>query len=711
VAVGTPPRSPAGWVAAALLRSYGQILFSRNLLAGALVAAVLALVPGLFLLTLLAIAVAALAAWLFGLGGDAIREGGPGCIAVLTTLALALFDPGGGSPVVLVVLGAVFSVLFLASFQAMFASLSLPTHALPFVAATWVVHLAARLMPAGTSFAEFVHPWAFLPPWVHSTSPLDLPAILLFQHGTLAGLLVLLALAVHSRISLVLAVLGAVVALGTQRWLRPGLPSSDADLTAAFNAMLAAMAMGGVWFVPQPSAIALAAVAALLASVTSYALFPLLATFSLPVISLPFVLVVLLLLTAARMRQHDRRPRSTIPGANPEQALAAHLVHMRRFGNLPWLPFRLPFRGEWFVSQGHDGEHTHQGLWRHGLDFEGVAAGGKPYQGEGKELRDFVCYGLPVVAAGSGTVALVEDGIPDNRIGEINPQDNWGNAVVLAHGPALFSVYAHLQPKSLRVKVGDVVTPGMELGRCGNSGRSPTPHLHFQIQRSKHLGSPTIAFEFGDVILRQADVWELGTHLVPKEGSTVRPVQRDDSLARALTFVPGTTYVLEANPGSRRELAEVEIDLRGRRYLRSPLGKLYFDAYDSALVLTGYAGSPSSLLRYLLLSSARVPFDSAAEIAWKDSLPRRLLLPGILRALADLSSVVVPTIGRIDVDYRLRRDAGRATLFGTSARWSAETTIDLGSGQQTIAIDHRAHRGARTTMTLRKLASDEKESA
>jgi murein DD-endopeptidase MepM/ murein hydrolase activator NlpD/urea transporter len=708
VAVTLAPRSLASGVLASFLRSYGQILFSRNLVTGALVATAIAITPSLFLLTLLAIAVAALASWLFGLGGEAIREGGPGCIAVLTTLALALFAPGGGSPVVLVVLGAIFSVLFLASFQAMLSSLSLPTHALPFVAATWVVHLAARLMPAGVPFSDYLQPWSALPDWVHGPSILDLPAILLFQHGILAGVLVLLALAVHSRIALLLAMLGAGTAVVAQRWLRPGLPADVADTTAAFNAMLVAMAIGGVWFVPQPSAILLAAVAALISAVATYALFPVLAGFALPVVSLPFVLTVLLLLMAARMRQHDQRPRSAIPGAHPEESLAAHLVHLRRFGNLPWLPFRLPFRGEWFVSQGHDGQHTHKGLWRHGLDFEGVAAGGKPFQGEGKEPRDFACYGLPVVAAGSGTVALVEDGIPDNRIGEINPQDNWGNAVVIAHGPALFSVYAHLQAKSLRVKVGDVVTPGMEIGRCGNSGRSPTPHLHFQIQRSKHLGSPTIAFEFGDVIFRRDDVPRLGTHLVPDEGSAVRAVQRDDTLARALTFVPGATYVLEASPGNRKELAQVEIDLRGRRCLRSPLGKLYFDAYDSALVLTGFAGAPRSLLRYLLLSSARVPFDSAAEIAWTDSLPRRLLLPGVLRAIADLSSVVVPDIGRVDVDYRLKRDTGRVVLSGISPHWSAETTIDLSNGSQAISIDHR---GAKSTLSLRKLGPGNKEAA
>ncbi len=693
---------------AALLRPYGQVLFSRSLATGALVAAAVALTPSLFVLTLLAIGVASLAAWLFGLGTEAIEEGGPGCIAVLTTLALALFAPGGGSPVVLVVLGAVLSVLFLASFQAMFTSLSLPTHALPFVAATWTVHLAARLMPAGAPFSAYSQPWSFLPDWVHGASILDLPAILLFQHGILAGLLVLLAVAVHSRISLVLAVLGAGIAVLAQRWLRPGQPAEVADTIAAFNAMLVAMAIGGVWFVPQPSAILLAAVAAMISAVATYALFPVLAVASLPVVSLPFVLTVLLFLTAARMRQHDRRPRSTIPGERPEESLAAHLVHLRRFGNLPWLPFRLPFRGEWLVSQGHDGQHTHQGLWRHGLDFEGIGPGGKPFQGEGRELRDYACYGLPVVAAGSGTVALVADGVPDNRIGEINPQDNWGNAVVIAHGPALFSVYAHLQAKSLRVKVGDVVTPGMEVGRCGSSGRAPTPHLHFQIQRSKHLGSPTIAFEFGDVIFRRDETPRLGTHLVPEEGSTVRAVQRDDNLARALTFVPGSTYALETSIGNRKELAQVEIDLRGRRSLRSPLGRLYFDAYDSALVLTGFVGAPRSLLRYLLLSSARVPFDSAAEIAWTDSLPRRLLLPGVLRGIADLSSVVAPDIGRIDVEYRLKRDTGRAMLSGSSPHWSAKTSIDLNDGTQTISIDHR---GTNTVLTLRKLASGHKESA
>jgi murein DD-endopeptidase MepM/ murein hydrolase activator NlpD len=496
-------------------------------------------------------------------------------------------------------------------------------------------------MPAGGSFAEFFQPWRILPDWAQAPSWLDLPAILVFGQGRLAGLLVSFAIAVHSRIALLLAAVGALTALGVQHVFRPGMPTSGLDTIAAFNAMLAAMAIGGMWFVPQPSAIVLSGAAAVLAALTSYALSSVLAPFSLPVISLPFVLTVLLLLTAARLRERDRWPRSAVPASHPEEVLARHLTHLRRFGNLPWLPFRLPFRGEWFVSQGHDGLHTHQGLWRHGLDFEGAGPDGRAYRGAGRELRDYVCYGLPVVAAGAGLVALVEDGVVDNRIGEIDLHSNWGNAVVISHGAALFSVYAHLQARSIKVKVGDVVTPGMDIGRCGNSGRSPTPHLHFQVQRAKHLGSPTIAFDFGDVIVRRDGVSEMGTHLVPDQGSSVRPIQRDESLARLFTFIPGASYELRAKPGGAAEIARVEIDLRGARYLQSALGKLYFDAYENGLVLTSYAGAPGSLLRFLLFTAARVPFDAAAELTWTDSLPRRLLLPRFLRGLSDLLSVVV----------------------------------------------------------------------
>src|SRR5207253_5277058 len=41
--------------------------------------------------------------------------------------------------------------------------------------------------------------------------------------------------------------------------------------------------------------------------------------------------------------------------------------------------------------------------------------------------------------------------------------------------------YAHVQPGSLRVKVGDRVKRGQVVALLGNSGNSTEPHVHFQI--------------------------------------------------------------------------------------------------------------------------------------------------------------------------------------------------------------------------------------
>ena len=56
-----------------------------------------------------------------------------------------------------------------------------------------------------------------------------------------------------------------------------------------------------------------------------------------------------------------------------------------------------------------------------------------------------------------------------------------GNYVLLDIGGGHFASYAHFQPNSLKVKVGDKVKLGQVLGLVGNSGNSDLPHLHFHI--------------------------------------------------------------------------------------------------------------------------------------------------------------------------------------------------------------------------------------
>jgi murein DD-endopeptidase MepM/ murein hydrolase activator NlpD len=149
-------------------------------------------------------------------------------------------------------------------------------------------------------------------------------------------------------------------------------------------------------------------------------------------------------------------------------------------------PLGLPFRGEWLVFWGGDkaelNHHVEHPSQRRAADLVIVDATGKTHRGDGKALKDYFAYGQDVLAMADGVVVTVVDGVPDNPPGELNPYFAPGNMVVLRHEGELYSVYAHLSPGSVKVKVGDKVRRGRSLGACGNSGNSSEPHLHVQLQ-------------------------------------------------------------------------------------------------------------------------------------------------------------------------------------------------------------------------------------
>ena len=86
-----------------------------------------------------------------------------------------------------------------------------------------------------------------------------------------------------------------------------------------------------------------------------------------------------------------------------------------------------------------------------------------------------------------GVVSNLKDGLHNKvRTTERNNRaitlDNVvGNYVVLDLGPRHFALYAHVQPGSLKVKVGAQVKTGQVLALLGNSGNCDAPHLHFHL--------------------------------------------------------------------------------------------------------------------------------------------------------------------------------------------------------------------------------------
>jgi len=139
---------------------------------------------------------------------------------------------------------------------------------------------------------------------------------------------------------------------------------------------------------------------------------------------------------------------------------------------------------------------------RFAIDWMQIGPDRRLFHGDAKSNANYYGYGAEVLAVADGNVSDLKDGLPDNvgsneRSGRTITIDNAaGNYVIVDLGRGRFALYAHLQPGSLRVKVGDKVSAGQVLARLGNSGNSDAPHLHFQLMDSNSpLGSEGIAYE------------------------------------------------------------------------------------------------------------------------------------------------------------------------------------------------------------------------
>ena len=60
--------------------------------------------------------------------------------------------------------------------------------------------------------------------------------------------------------------------------------------------------------------------------------------------------------------------------------------------------------------------------------------------------------------------------------------DIGGNRIILKHTPNEYSAICHLMPGSIKVQKGQTVKRGDVIAKCGNSGNTTEPHVHFQIQ-------------------------------------------------------------------------------------------------------------------------------------------------------------------------------------------------------------------------------------
>ena len=152
---------------------------------------------------------------------------------------------------------------------------------------------------------------------------------------------------------------------------------------------------------------------------------------------------------------------------------------------------RLPFDGQWYVFWGgHDIARNYHAVSRgQRFAYDLVKrVDGSSHRGDGSALEDYYCWNQKILAPARGTVLEVVDGLPDQAIGTRNPDAIAGNHVMLDLGNGEYALLAHLRQGSVAVKTGQQVAAGDELGRCGNSGNTSEPHLHFHLQDAPQFG-------------------------------------------------------------------------------------------------------------------------------------------------------------------------------------------------------------------------------
>lgn len=606
-----------------VLFSYAQIFFSNRKWFGAIALISTFIYPVFGLAALLGVILSNLIAYLLKFDSLKIKSGFYGFNGILFGLAVVYYfqiTPFLLLLVLIFIIITFFTSAVLENYLA--AAFNLPGLSLPFILSLYIFLIFLSnynfINPTNINFSdpEFIQSLPF-----YIKAYFKSVALILFQPSILSGIILVFGILIFSRILFLLSIFAFVLNALFLSLLLPQAPESLLILSG-FNSILTGFALGGSLILPSKKSFLLVIVATLTVIIFTGFFIKLFQSTYLPILVLPFNFIVLSVLYSLKFRkdQTDLVLLYFTPGS-PEENHYYHVNKRARFDKFKFVYPELPFYGEWMVSQGISGEFTHKDDWKYAWDFVVVDEKNKQYDYEGFQLTDYYCYRLPVTAPLDGEVVLLTESTPNNKIGDINTDKNWGNTVILKHEYGLFSSVSHLEPNSIKVKEGDKVKKGDLLALCGNSGRSPYPHIHFQFQASEKLGDTTFLFPFAHFIEKNRDKLILKTFDYPLEGTVIQNLDTHKSLKKAFDFKYGDSLDFEymVNEKIITETWNVGIDMYNTYYIINQFGDIvYFYSSNKIFYINSYAGSKTSALYYFYIAALQVPLSFHKNLLWKD---------------------------------------------------------------------------------------------
>ncbi len=629
---------------AGILNSYSQVFFSdKKLFAGLLLIVTFidsyAGICGLF-----SVLVTNAVSYWFGFDKRQINKGMYGFNSLLVGLGLGIYFSPGWLLFFILFIAALLTLFISVSLEGVIGKYALPYLSISFILSFWIVSLATREFTAlgisergiyslnemyiigGKSLVQLYQWWnSVYIPFSVKTYFISLGAIF-FQFNVLSGILISVGLLYYSRIAFSLSILGFYSAY--LFYLLIGANITELSYSyIGFNFILTSIAIGGFFIIPSKLSYLWTIILMPMVVILVVSLNRLFINFGLPIYSLPFNVVVLLFLYILKFRivAKDSLSEVVIQQNSPEKNLYSFRNYLSRFKQKTPVSLQLPFFGAWQVTQAHNGEHTHKGLWQHAWDFMILDEDQKIYKNDGDFLEDYYCYGKAVVAPADGYVDDLIDNIPDNIIGEVDTKNNWGNTIIIRHTDHLYTKLSHLVPESFTVKKGDKVVAGQIVGKCGNSGRSPYPHLHFQVQATPFIGSPTIDYPIGHYLLKGKAGKVLFSFSRPQLNDVISNISVTPLLQKAFHLIPGKMFSWQIDNGIEQTKARWEIKTNdyNQTYIEclKTNSQAFFEEDGALLFFTYFKGDKSSLLYYFYLAAYKIQTGFYQDLELFDQYP------------------------------------------------------------------------------------------
>lgn len=677
-----------------ILLSYSQVFFSKQK-SFALILLLVTFFDWIAGLSgLIAVFVANLAAIVIGFRKHTVAQGFYGFNSLLVGLGMGVFYQPGIEFFFVLVFSAILTFILTIWLDGFFGKYGLPSLSWAFLLGIWIVSLASREFSSlamserglfllneiydhgGIKMVKLYYWVNNLPMHPSISSYFKSLAAIFFQYHLLAGAIVAIGLLMYSRIAFLLSVIGFFAAYFYYVLIGANLAELNYSYIG-FNYILSAIAIGGFFIVPSKFSflwvILLTPIISFIIISTSL-LFNLL---GLPIYSLAFNIIVVLFLYMLKFRErHFGSPELVVVQQfSPERNLYSQNNYKSRFDVNTSTQITLPFMGEWVVSQGHNGEHTHKEDWRHAWDFEINDEEGKHFDRLGLEPKDYYCFGKPVLAPADGVIQEIQQGIPDNAIGEMNLGNNWGNTIVIKHTDKIYTKLSHLKMGSIKTYKGAYVKKGEILAHCGNSGRSVVPHLHFQVQSDPFIGSKTTDYPFAYYLIKTKENYELKTYDRPLKEQQVTGVVKNESLSKAFGFIPGQTLSFEVkrngNP-MQKENWDVKSDMYNYTYLecRATQSKAYFYSDGDLFYFNHFEGDKDSLLYFFYLAAYKIVLGYYDKLQVKDVYPLSAFKKGFALFWHDF---IAPFYSFMKAEYALYYLKNDDNLVDSSIMMKAET--------------------------------------